>query len=965
MNESESNPRKCAGCGTPLPPDAPEGLCPRCVAANLAAGTEIKTGELGPGGTEIVKPAPAPIPAPEEIAKLFPQLEILEALGRGGMGAVYKARQPRLDRVVALKILARERKGDPQFAERFEREARTLARLHHPNIVAIHEFGETGGNFYLLMEYVDGLTLRQLLQTRKLTPEEALAIVPKICEALQYAHQQGVVHRDIKPENILIDKAGQVKIADFGIAKIIGQAAQSGITQEQQVIGTPHYMAPEQVERPKTVDHRADIYSLGVVLYEMLTGELPLGKFALPSRKVQVDVRLDEIVLHALEKEPERRYQQAQQVKTDVEAIRSQPGGQGKPAPEPFFTAASNVSDKKILPAFLLAFFFGIFGAHRFYVGKIRTGLLQLGLFVWWVFLIIACATDLPPGQPTLGILLGFSIFGCVIMATIDWILLACRAFTDGQGKRMTEWVRSSPVNPATGGPVPPMTPSASAGSPRTATGSSNSKIVAPGVAMLVAGLLKISGAVVGLSFLAGANLPALTNLPGFDFEFPHEWSAVAGVSLIVTRIVPGLLILFGAYQMIQLRSYVWSLAAAILSLISCSLISFPIGIWALIVLSQTEVREVFEKNRGNPQKPTAFPWKLVSIIVIVGLLAVGSLTAGYRLLRPVMVSNGFDTPALAEDTSEINDLDTNSVRLESGDTNQPASAATVSRTNSTARLVRSGAAANFITSFTVAPGGKLTMDVDRGDVRISGSDRDTVEVRVKREVTHASPSEAEKLIKEHRIELRQTGNDVSIIAHTPASLNSHSLFGLFNRSHLEVHYEIDVPRKFTVEPQTAGGDVTVTHLQGTAKAVTMGGRVELTDIDGAADAKTMGGDVAVGQCTGDLRAHTSGGSITLEEFSGPCIHADTMGGNVSADFATAPGSDSELKTMGGNVTARLPASAAFTIEADTMGGSVDTDLPVQREGKHQDSHLRGTVNGGGPTLRLHTMGGNIDIAKR
>src|SRR5215472_10683434 len=221
MNENEGNPPKCPGCGAPLPPDAPEGLCPRCVAANLATGTEIKTGELGPEGTQIVKPPPAP--SLEEIAKLFPQLEILEMLGRGGMGAVYKARQPRLDRFVALKIIAAERKSDPQFAERFEREARTLARLHHPNIVAIHEFGETGGNFYLLMEFVDGLTLRQMLQTRKLTPEEALAIVPKICEALQYAHQQGVVHRDIKPENILLDKTGQVKIADFGIAKMMGE----------------------------------------------------------------------------------------------------------------------------------------------------------------------------------------------------------------------------------------------------------------------------------------------------------------------------------------------------------------------------------------------------------------------------------------------------------------------------------------------------------------------------------------------------------------------------------------------------------------------------------------------------------------------------------------------------------------------------------------------------------------------
>jgi hypothetical protein len=172
------------------------------------------------------------------------------------------------------------------------------------------------------MEFVDGMSLRQLLQNRKLAPEEALTIVPAICEALQYAHQQGIVHRDIKPENILLDKQGRLKIADFGIAKLLGGDGRvTSLTGEQQVVGTPHYMAPEQVERPGIVDHRADIYSLGVVFYEMLTGELPLGKFAPPSKKVHVDVRLDEVVLHALEKEPERRYQQASDVKTAVETI--------------------------------------------------------------------------------------------------------------------------------------------------------------------------------------------------------------------------------------------------------------------------------------------------------------------------------------------------------------------------------------------------------------------------------------------------------------------------------------------------------------------------------------------------------------------------------------------------------------------------------------------------------------------
>ena len=341
--ESPSSPpppaAACPQCGAPLPAGAPQGLCPRCVlAVGLATHTDAPD-EAGPSGTKVTQPPPAPA----DIASHFPQLEIFECLGRGGMGVVYKARQPQLNRLVALKILAPEKGADPKFAERFLREAQALARLSHPNIVTVHDFGEADGLYYLLMEFVDGMNLRQLLQTRKLAPEEALAIVPSICEALQYAHQQGIVHRDIKPENILLDKQGRLKIADFGIAKLMSGPTQplapaggqsppggtgAGTLTQDQVIGTPHYMAPEQVEKPATVDHRADIYSLGVVFYEMLTGELPLGKFAPPSRRVKLDVRLDEVVLHALEKEPERRYQQASQVKTDVETIaRTEAGG--------------------------------------------------------------------------------------------------------------------------------------------------------------------------------------------------------------------------------------------------------------------------------------------------------------------------------------------------------------------------------------------------------------------------------------------------------------------------------------------------------------------------------------------------------------------------------------------------------------------------------------------------------------
>jgi hypothetical protein len=189
--------------------------------------------------------------------------------------------------------------------------------------VAVHEFGQVNGLPFFIMEFVDGPNLRQLEQAGKLSPREALQIVPQICEALQFAHDEGVVHRDIKPENILLDKKGRVKIADFGIAKIMGQQAEAELTETKGALGTPHYMAPEQVERPQAVDHRADIFALGVVFYEMLTGELPLGKFAPPSSKVQVDVRLDEVVLRSLEKEPERRYQQASQVRTAVETIAS------------------------------------------------------------------------------------------------------------------------------------------------------------------------------------------------------------------------------------------------------------------------------------------------------------------------------------------------------------------------------------------------------------------------------------------------------------------------------------------------------------------------------------------------------------------------------------------------------------------------------------------------------------------
>ncbi len=317
----------CPKCGAPLTPDAPAGICPKCLMQAGLAG-QATVDHHGSASTPVAQAA-ATIPPPrtsnaylENLARQFPQLEILELLGQGGMGVVYKARQRHLNRIVAVKILPPSAGDDPAFAERFTREAQALAQLNHPNIVQVYDFGRTDNFFYFVMEYVDGVNLRALIRDGKLQPEQALRIVPQICEALQFAHDEGIVHRDIKPENILIDKKGRVKIADFGLAKLLGRAPEElSLTGTGQLMGTLGYMAPEQLRQAHTVDHRADIYSLGVVFYEMLTGKLPIGRFDLPSKQVHVDVRLDEIVLRSLESEPDRRYQHVSEIKDQVDML--------------------------------------------------------------------------------------------------------------------------------------------------------------------------------------------------------------------------------------------------------------------------------------------------------------------------------------------------------------------------------------------------------------------------------------------------------------------------------------------------------------------------------------------------------------------------------------------------------------------------------------------------------------------
>lgn len=300
--------------------------------ADLFAAAAMPTGD----GADTPPLDRTDLPSLDEIAAAFPELEILGLIGHGGMSAVFKARQPELDRLIALKVLPKSLAATPGFTERFNREGRVLARLSHPHIVTVHEFGASGGFAYLIMEYVDGVNLRQAMRAGRFTPEQALGIIPGICDALQFAHTQGVLHRDIKPENILLDTKGTVKIADFGIAKILDEKGGDALllTRSGAKLGTAPYMAPEQIEQPASVDHRADIYSLGVVFYEMLTGELPLGRFAAPSELASVGGIIDEIVFRALAKERSRRQQSVSEFKTQVEGVGVAPGAaRRKPMP--------------------------------------------------------------------------------------------------------------------------------------------------------------------------------------------------------------------------------------------------------------------------------------------------------------------------------------------------------------------------------------------------------------------------------------------------------------------------------------------------------------------------------------------------------------------------------------------------------------------------------------------------------
>jgi len=254
---------------------------------------------------------------PEELQSHFTSYDSIQMLAMGGMGAVYRARQVSLDRPVAIKVLTQACSTSPQFRQIFQCEAKVMAKLNHPNLASIYDYGEVNGMLYIVMQLVEGRSLHDATNGRSVQQHEAAALISKISKALGHAHDSGILHRDIKPANILIDSKVDPVVVDFGLAHHSHESTMKGKT----VFGTPGYTAPEVLVPPYRADQRADIFSLGVLFHELLTGQLPQKPYLPPSRLANIDIRYDSVVMRAIHPTPDLRYSSTAALSEDLDNI--------------------------------------------------------------------------------------------------------------------------------------------------------------------------------------------------------------------------------------------------------------------------------------------------------------------------------------------------------------------------------------------------------------------------------------------------------------------------------------------------------------------------------------------------------------------------------------------------------------------------------------------------------------------
>ncbi len=271
--------------------------------------------------SETTHGTPFEAPELEEVARLFPNYEILGLIACGGMGAVYHAVQSSLERPVAIKILPRDFSTDAEFRAGFESEAKAMAKLNHPNLIGVYDFGEVEGLLFIAMEFVAGQSLHHASHGCPFEHADAVRLVIDVCHGLAHAHEFGILHRDIKPSNILLDDQMNPKIGDFGLARPLERQIEEG----EQIFGTPGYTAPEVLRPPFTIDQRADIFSVGVMLHELLTGHLPDADPRPASQICGCNRRLDVVIQRATDPNPNRRFVSAMEFAKELEKIAAAP----------------------------------------------------------------------------------------------------------------------------------------------------------------------------------------------------------------------------------------------------------------------------------------------------------------------------------------------------------------------------------------------------------------------------------------------------------------------------------------------------------------------------------------------------------------------------------------------------------------------------------------------------------------